>query len=75
MANVFGHLLPFKNGLDVTKSYIDEILESKMVMEDYLTEITKDFKTIDEAIEFINVNSKTSFELLKSCKGQKIFKI
>jgi len=58
---------------DMYKIYIDEILESKMNMEDYLLEITKEVDTIDDVIEFISLNSKTTFEFLKPCRGQKIF--
>lgn len=55
------------------KVYVDEILESKMVAEEFTREECLVFNKLDDAILFINENTKTNISELAPCKGQKIF--
>ncbi|MEQ1965366.1 hypothetical protein ABLB69_19975 [Xenorhabdus khoisanae] len=55
------------------KVYVDEILESKMIAEEFLREECLVFDTLDEAISYINCNTETNISELAPCKGQKVF--
>ncbi|ASY80521.1 hypothetical protein BJK05_11170 [Pectobacterium polaris] len=55
------------------KVYVDEVLESKMNFEEYLREEIIEFDFLNDAICFINDNTRVNFNELTACKGQKIF--
>lgn len=55
------------------KVYISEILESKMVAEEYMKEIIRSFDAFEKCSGFIEQNSIIKIEELGPLKGQKIF--
>lgn len=55
------------------KVYIDEILESQMVAENYMKEDISSFSTLESALNHIHNHSRADIKQLKPCKGQKIF--
>lgn len=55
------------------KVFIDEILESKMLSEEYLREEIVSFDAVENALEFIKDNTKIEINDLIPCKGQRIF--
>lgn len=55
------------------KIFIDEILESKMLSEEYLREEIVSFDAVENALEFIKDKTKIEINDLIHCKGQRIF--
>jgi len=58
---------------NIIKVYVDEILESQMDTENYTRDEVLIFQNIDDAIDYIESNTKVSIDRMKPCKGQKIF--
>ena len=58
---------------DRYKVHIYQIMEQKMAAEDYDFCHYKDFLTIEEAMLWINQNSRIKFEEFRRLKGQKMF--
>jgi hypothetical protein len=55
------------------KTYSSEIYDSKIAMEEYLKEETKNFLTPQEALDHLRSESKLEVGELAPCKGQTIF--
>lgn len=55
------------------KVYVDEILESNMLSEEYMREEIIEFENLDDALKFIEENTNAKICDLATCKGQKIF--
>lgn len=57
----------------VYKTYISEIFDSKINIEEYLREEIKEFSTLEAALKYLDRESRLSILDLSPCKGQKIF--
>lgn len=55
------------------KTYISEIFDSKIDIEDYLREEIREFSTVEAALEYLNQESRLGIFDLSPCRGQKIF--
>jgi hypothetical protein len=55
------------------KTYVSEIFDSKIAMEEYLNEETRVFSTCKEALDYLRLESKLEVSELAPCKGQTIF--
>lgn len=55
------------------KVYVGEIEENNMAGENCSRDETKEFDTIDGALDYISQTTAIAWEELSSCKGQKIF--
>ena len=55
------------------KTYSSEIYDSKIAMEEYSKEETKNFLTPQEALDHLRSESKLEISGLAPCKGQTIF--
>ena len=58
---------------DKYKVYVDEIMEAKMSAEEYERDELLTFDRLQEAADYINRHTRTRFDELRPCKGQRIF--
>ncbi len=53
--------------------YVYEILESKMVAEEYERDEVRELASLDEASSYINAQTQARFDEMRPCKGQRMF--